>query len=178
MDSYNDFETFETPTTILKLNKKEADVLRPYFEEQMKLQHRATYEKKYQYKLTDRCRLRFIRTTKISPSAPGSARLGALGVTFNNVVAMDSPSGRTPGEFHWASTLWHEMSHVYILKLTNDRVPRWFTEGLAVHEETATTPDWGDRLTPEIITAIRDKKLLPVARDRPRLRPSRHSRLR
>ena len=50
-----------------------------------------------------------------------------------------------------------------MLTLTNDRVPRWFTEGLAVHEETATTPDWGDRLTPEIIAAIRDKKLLPVA---------------
>ncbi len=42
-------------------------------------------------------------------------------------------------------------------------MPRWFTEGLAVHEETATTPDWGDRITPEIIAAIRDKKLLPVA---------------
>ena len=32
-----------------------------------------------------------------------------------------------------------------------------------MHEETATTPDWGDRITPEIITAIRDKKLLPVS---------------
>jgi len=59
--------------------------------------------------------------------------------------------------------MWHELSHVYVLSLTNDRVPRWFTEGLAVHEETAASPDWGDRLTPEIIAAIRDKKLLPVA---------------
>src|SRR6201999_1341125 len=67
------------------------------------------------------------------------------------------------GEFHWASTLWHEMSHVYVLNITNDRVPRWFTEGLAVHEETAASPDWGDRITPEILAAIRDKKLLPVA---------------
>ena len=48
--------------------------------------------------------------------------------------------------------------------MTNERVPRWFTEGLAVHEETASTsPDWGDRLSPDIIAAIRDKKLLPVA---------------
>ena len=61
--------------------------------------------------------------------------------------------------------MWHEMSHVYVLSLTNERMPRWFTEGLAVHEETAATghPDWGDRLSPEIIAAIRDKKLLPVA---------------
>jgi len=88
---------------------------------------------------------------------------GILGVTFDDVIAMDSPSGRPPGQFHWGETLWHEMSHAYILTLTNYRVPRWFTEGLAVHEESATTPDWGDRVTPEIISAIRDKKLLPVA---------------
>jgi len=89
--------------------------------------------------------------------------LGALGVTFNTVIAMDSPSGRPPGEFHWASTLWHEMSHVYILTLTHERVPRWFTEGLAVHEETAIHSDWGDRLTPDVLAAIRERKLLPIA---------------
>ena len=43
------------------------------------------------------------------------------------------------------------------------RVPRWFTEGLAVHEETQVSPEWGDRISPEILVAIRDKKLLPVA---------------
>jgi tetratricopeptide (TPR) repeat protein len=41
-------------------------------------------------------------------------------------------------------------------------VPRWFTEGLAVHEETAVSPDWGDRLSPDVIMAIKNKKLLPV----------------
>jgi tetratricopeptide (TPR) repeat protein len=55
------------------------------------------------------------------------------------------------------------MSHVYILSATNHRVPRWFTEGLAVHEETQVSPEWGDRVSPEILVAIRDKKLLPVA---------------
>jgi tetratricopeptide (TPR) repeat protein len=107
-----------------------------------------------------------VRTTGV----PG---LGALGVTFGTVVAMDSPSGRTPGEFHWASTLWHEMSHVYVLTATKHRVPRWFTEGLAVYEETATSPDWGDRLDPEAIGAIEKNKLLPVAElDRGFVRPS------
>ena len=84
-------------------------------------------------------------------------------MTFDEVVAMDSPSGRKPGEFHWASTLRHEMSHVFILTATNHRVPRWFTEGLAVHEETEASPEWGDRVTPDILVAMRDKKLLPVA---------------
>jgi cellulose synthase operon protein C len=94
----------------------------------------------------------------------GMPGLGALGVTFGLVIAMDSPSGRPPGEFHWASTLWHEMSHVYILTATNHRVPRWFTEGLAVHEETQASPEWGDRVSPDILAAIREKKLLPVAK--------------
>ena len=94
----------------------------------------------------------------------GMPGLGALGVTFGQVVAMDSPSARKPGDFNWGSTLWHEMSHVYILSATNGRVPRWFTEGLAVHEETQVSPEWGDRVSPEILVAIRDKKLLPVAK--------------
>jgi tetratricopeptide (TPR) repeat protein len=42
-------------------------------------------------------------------------------------------------------------------------VPRWFTEGLAVYEETAASPDWGDRLDPEAIEAIKTKKLLPIS---------------
>jgi tetratricopeptide (TPR) repeat protein len=62
---------------------------------------------------------------------------------------------------------------VYVLSATHHRVPRWFTEGLAVYEETAASPDWGDRLDPEAIKAIRDKKLLPIADlDRGFVRPS------
>jgi tetratricopeptide (TPR) repeat protein len=164
IDSYKKFDTFRTPTTVLRVNKKESDVLRPYFEAEMQ-KIVATYEKKYHYKLPGPVQVEVypdhedfaVRTMGL----PGMG--GVLGVTFNSVVAMDSPSGRPPGSFHWASTLWHEMSHVYVLNMTNDRVPRWFTEGLAVHEETAASPDWGDRISPDIIAAIRDNKLLPVA---------------
>jgi len=41
-------------------------------------------------------------------------------------------------------------------------VPRWFTEGLAVHEEGMRSAEWRNRVTPEVLVAIRDKKLLPV----------------
>jgi TolA-binding protein len=102
----------------------------------------------------------------------GMPGLGALGVTFGEVVAMDSPSGRKPGDFHWAATLRHELSHVFILTATNHRVPRWFTEGLAVHEETEANFEWGDRITPDILVAINERKLLPVAElDRGFVRP-------
>ena len=172
LDSYKNFVTFKDATTILKLQKKEADLLRPYFDAELK-RIIATYDKKYKMKLPGPVQVEVYPDHEdFAVRTMGMPGLGALGVTFGEVIAMDSPSGRPPGEFHWASTLWHEMSHVYILTATNHRVPRWFTEGLAVHEETEVSPEWGDRMTPDIVVAIRDKKLLPVAElDRGFIRP-------
>jgi len=174
LDKYKDFITYKTPTMVLRLDKKEADLLRPYVESEIE-RNMAAYEKKYQMKLASPLQV------EVYPDHPdfevrtaGMPGLGGiLGVTFDTVIAMDSPSGRPPGSFHWASTLRHEMSHAYILEATHSRVPRWFTEGLAVYEETAAAPDWGDRLDPEAIHAIQHKLLLPVAElDRGFIRPS------
>jgi tetratricopeptide (TPR) repeat protein len=172
LDSYKNYVTFKDDTTILKLHKKEAELLRPYFEAVLK-QAIADYEIKYKMKLPRPVQLEVYPDHEdFAVRTMGMPGLGALGVTFGEVVAMDSPSGRPPGEFHWASTLRHEMSHVFILAATNFRVPRWFTEGLAVHEETEASPEWGDRMTPDVVVAIRDKKLLPVADlDRGFIRP-------
>lgn len=163
LDSLGQYQTFQSSTTELMLNKKEAALLRPYIEPEFE-KAVATYERKYKMKLPGKVRLEVypnhddfvVRTLGL----PGQG--GLLGVTFGLVVAMDSPSARPPGDFNWASTMWHELSHVYILTATNHLVPRWFTEGLAVHEEGAANPDWGDRLTPEIVSALKNKKLLAV----------------
>ena len=173
LDTLNDYQTFKTPTTELILNKKEAPLLRPYIEPELQ-RAIATYERKYKMKLPGPVRLEvfpnhedfMVRTLGL----PGQG--GLLGVTFGLVVAMDSPSARPAGEFNWASTMWHELSHVYVITATHHLVPRWFTEGLSVHEETAASPDWGDRMTPEIVRALQKKLLLPVSQlDRGFLRP-------
>ena len=172
LDSYKNFVTFKQDNTILKLQKKEADLLRPYFEAELK-RIIATYDRKYKMTLPGPVQVEVYPDHEdFAVRTMGMPGLGALGVTFGEVIAIDSPSGRPPGEFLWASTLWHEMSHVYILTATNHRVPRWFTEGLAVHEETQASPEWGDRITPDVVVAIREKKLLPVADlDRGFIRP-------
>jgi len=163
LDSYKNFVLSKDETTVLKLHKKEADLLRPYFLPELK-RSIAVYEQKYQMKLSGPVQVEVYPDHEdFAVRTLGMPGLGALGVTFGNVVAMDSPSGRKPGDFHWASTLRHEMSHVFILAATHHRVPRWFTEGLAVHEETQASPEWGDPLTPDIVAALREKKLLPVA---------------
>ena len=163
LDSYKNFQTFRDDTTILKLNKTEADLLQPYMQAEL---HAiiATYEKKYRMKLPAPVQVEvYPNHEDFAVRTMGMPGLGALGVTFGEVVAMDSPSARKPGDFNWGATLWHEMSHVYILTATNHRVPRWFTEGLAVHEEGERSSEWGDRVTPEVLIAIREKKLLPLA---------------
>ncbi len=173
LDRLPEYQTFQTATTELMLSRKEAALLRPYIEPELQ-KAVATYERKYKLKLPGKVRLEVypnhddfvVRTLGL----PGQG--GLLGVTFGTVVAMDSPSARPPGEFNWASTMWHELSHVYILTATNHLVPRWFTEGLAVHEEGAANPEWGDRMTPEIVSALKNKKLLPVSNlDRGFVRP-------
>jgi Flp pilus assembly protein TadD len=173
LDKLKNYQTFKTDNTILRLDPKEAELIRPYVESELK-KIIATYEKKYQMKLKGPVQLEVYPDHEdFAVRTMGMPGLGALGVTFNSVVAMDSPSGRPPGSFHWASTLWHEMSHVFVIQATNSRVPRWFTEGLAVYEETAASPDWGDRLDPEAIMAIQNKKLLPIAGlDRGFIRPT------
>jgi cellulose synthase operon protein C len=164
LDSYKNFDTFRDSATTLRLNKSEAALLLPYMQAEL---HAilATYEKKYRMNLPGPVQVEvYPNHEDFAVRTTGMPGLGALGVTFGEVVAMDSPSARKPGDFNWGATLWHEMSHVFILTLTNHRVPRWFTEGLAVHEERERSPEWANRAGPEVLLAIRDKKLLPVTK--------------
>ena len=41
----------------------------------------------------------------------------------------------TIGTFNWAQVLRHEFTHTVTLAATDNRIPHWFTEGLAVWEE-------------------------------------------
>jgi len=163
LDSYKNFETIRDGATILKLHKTEAALLRPYMQPEL---HAilAAYQAKYEMKLDGLVQVEVYPDHEdFAVRTLGMPGLGALGVTFGEVIAMDSPSARKPGDFNWGATLWHEMSHVFILTATNHRVPRWFTEGLAVHEEGEHSPEWSDRITPDVLLAIRDKKLLPIS---------------
>ena len=105
LDTYKNYQTIETPKTILRLDKKEAALLKLYVQPEFE-RALATYEKKYKFKIDHPVQLEVypnhddfaVRTLGL----PGLG--GILGVTFGTVVAMDSPSSRKPGSFHWDST--------------------------------------------------------------------------
>jgi hypothetical protein len=69
--------------------------------------------------------------------------VGALGACFGRVISMESPKAKDPGTFSWQATLWHEMAHVITLQMSQQRVPRWLTEGISVYEEARARPAWG-----------------------------------
>ncbi len=104
----------------------------------------------------------FPRHADFSVRTIGLVGLGALGVSFGPVVAVDSPSARPAGDFHWGAVLWHELAHSFHMALSASRVPRWFTEGLASFEERRARPGWGDRVTTEFLVAYKEGRLAPV----------------
>ncbi len=180
LDTYDRFETFagrvppgrEEPRALIRLDREESELLLPYV---MDLTERAidAFTRKYGFDLESPVRVELypnhddfaVRTMAM----PG---IGLLGVTFGYVVAMDSPSGREPGGFHWGTTLWHELAHVFTLESTDHLVPRWYSEGISMYEEWMADPRWGESPTPEFISALGKGDLLPVAGlDRGFIRP-------
>ncbi|MDZ4673557.1 MAG: tetratricopeptide repeat protein [Gemmatimonadota bacterium] len=93
----------------------------------------------------------------------GLAGLGALGVSFGTVLAMDAPSARNPGDFNWGSTAWHELAHTFTLGLSDHRVPRWYSEGLSVLEERRARAGWGADVSVEFLAAFKAGRIRKVS---------------
>jgi tetratricopeptide (TPR) repeat protein len=67
----------------------------------------------------------------------GSPWIGTVGASTGRVIAMVAPRKgvATLGPFNWAQVLRHEFTHTVTLAATDNRIPHWMTEGLAVYEE-------------------------------------------
>ncbi|HEX6997393.1 MAG TPA: tetratricopeptide repeat protein [Gammaproteobacteria bacterium] len=161
------------PPVLMRLHKDEAPVLEEYV---FDLVSRSidTFSERYGFEVQQPVVVElYPEHDDFAVRTSGLPGIGLLGVTFGYLVAMDSPSGRNASEFHWGTTLWHEMAHVFTLEATNHLVPRWFSEGVSVHEEWATGPLPGRHLALPFFEALKQDALLPVAElDRGFIRPS------
>ena len=88
--------------------------------------------------------------------------IGALGACFGRVVTMDSPKARPPGDFSWAATLWHEIAHVITLQLSDQRIPRWLSEGISEYEETRARPEWFRNMTVPFVRAMESGEVIKL----------------
>ncbi|TWT58524.1 Tetratricopeptide repeat protein [Thalassoglobus neptunius] len=71
---------------------------------------------------------------------------GFLGVCFGDVITANSPASQSQNPVNLESVLWHEFAHVITLNKTNNRMPRWLSEGLSVYEERMKDPSWGEQM--------------------------------
>jgi tetratricopeptide (TPR) repeat protein len=163
LDTFSGYQTVQTPHFVLFLREDESDLMAPYVGA---IAEEAYAALKTQYRTEPPTPIRlelFPRHADFSVRTLGLTGLGALGVAFGSVLVMDSPSAFERGKFNWGSTLWHELAHAFHLGMTANRVPRWFSEGLAVHEQRSGRPGWGHPVTLSFLAAYRGGKLAPAS---------------
>ncbi|HUG52675.1 MAG TPA: tetratricopeptide repeat protein [Vicinamibacteria bacterium] len=163
LDTFPRYRETRTPHFLLVVHGKESELLTPYAAALAEEAYE-TLSARYGYRPEAPVRIEvYPDHADFSVRTIGLAGLAGLGACFGPVLAIDSPSAREVGRFNWGSTLWHELAHTFTLGLTGQKVPRWLTEGLSVHEEHRARPGWGDDTTVEFLQALKAGELLPLA---------------
>jgi tetratricopeptide (TPR) repeat protein len=148
---------------ILRLHNDETGVLTPYVLDLIN-ESIETFGGRYGFTLEEPVIAELYPVAAdFSVRTAGLPGIGLLGVTFGYLVAMNSPSQAGSGQFHWGTTLWHEIAHVFTLEATDHLVPRWFSEGVSVYEEWATGPLPGRHIPVHVLQAMSEDRFLPIA---------------
>ena len=87
---------------------------------------------------------------------------GFLGVCFGAVVTANSPATQIAHPASWEAVLWHEFTHVITLTMTRNKMPRWLSEGISVHEELEANPSWGQRMTVRYREMVLGDEFVPI----------------
>ena len=165
LDTYKNYAIVPSEHFRFMIEKDEAPILSIYLKD-LAEQAYATFSKRYGYVPPPPVRIEVYRShADFSVRTVGLAGLGALGVSFGTTLAFDSPAAKDAGPFNWGSTVWHELAHTFTLGLTDNRVPRWLSEGLSVYEEHhGMKPGWGFNVSPAFLAAFKAGRLVPVSR--------------
>jgi tetratricopeptide (TPR) repeat protein len=155
LDTLDGFETIREGDMVIRLHPDEAGVMREYVPA-LAREAMAALSKRWNFTPTGPILIEmFPRHDDFAVRNVGlPGMIGALGACFGKVVTLDSPKARPPGEFNWGATLWHELAHVITIQLSNQRVPRWLTEGISVWEETRARAEWGREMEVTFAGAI------------------------
>lgn len=161
------FDTLDTYVTLssehfeVRMSEKDSKVLWPYMEPLIE-ESWDTLVAKYGFEPEGPVLIEvFERTDDFAVRSVGLPDIGPLvGICFGKVVTLISPSTLNA---NWQEIVWHELAHVFTLQMTNNRMPRWLSEGISVWEEREARPEWGRRHGIELVRAAEQDKLVPVA---------------
>lgn len=164
LDTHSQYVASGTERFQFMLERTEAPLLAPYFAE-LSEEAYAKLAERYGHRPAAPITMDvYRRHADFSVRTVGLTGMGALGVSFGRVLAMDSPAARERGSFNWGSTLWHEIAHTFTLGVTDHRIPRWLSEGLSVLEERRARTGWGAQGGLDFVMALKQGRLLPVSR--------------
>src|SRR5690606_27232461 len=161
------FDTLDTYVTLtsehfeVRMSETDSKVLWPYMEPLIE-ESWDTLVAKYGFEPEGPVLIEvFERTDDFAVRSVGLPDIGPLvGICFGKVVTLISPSTLNA---NWQEIVWHELAHVFTLQMTNNRMPRWLSEGISVWEEREARPEWGRRHGIELVRAAEQDKLVPVA---------------
>lgn len=99
---------------------------------------------------------------EFSARITGSPWIGTVGASTGRVIAICAPrrgEGPMMSPYNWAQVLRHEYTHTVTLSATENRIPHWLTEGLAVSEEHVPLRwEW----VPMLYNAVKQKRLFTM----------------
>ena len=161
------FDTLETYATVesehfkVHMSEKDADILWPYLEPLLE-EAWVTLTAKYDFEPEGPILIEvFENSEDFAVRSVGLPDIGPLvGICFGKVITLISPDTLSA---NWQEIVWHEFMHVITLQMTNNRMPRWLSEGISVWEEREGRPYWGRDQGLDLVRAAEQDQLIPVA---------------
>jgi len=163
-ETLKQFATLTNEHFIVRMSKNEATI---YGDEVLKLLGEAREKLCAKYNVT----LRKPTTIEIYPNQKDFGvrtfgmphNPGFLGVCFGPVVTANSPASQTGHEANWQAVLWHEFCHVITLQMTENKMPRWLSEGISVYEEKLEDKTWGQVMNAKYRDMVLGKDLVAIS---------------
>lgn len=134
----------------LRMPKSDAELLLRYVPDLLDRAHDAMQER-YGYRPVAPLSIEIYATREqFAVRTSGLPQTPIQGVCFGRKLATVSPTGSSG---NLGMTLWHELGHVFHIGLSESRVPRWLTEGLAEWETEHLGRGWSRELDLELYQA-------------------------
>ncbi len=142
LDDVAAFREMESAHFRLRIHQAEADILGLAMLREAEAAYQAMAPR-YPYRPREKVVIEaYNNADDFAVRVAGVPHIGLLGVSFGDVVAVNTPEAQRDSPYNWARTLWHEIAHTMAIGTSGFRVPRWLTEGLSVYEEQRARPEW------------------------------------
>jgi tetratricopeptide (TPR) repeat protein len=139
LEVISSFRKYESPHFLIYLNEKQDEILVDYLRDSLERTYQVMAQR-YGFQPQEKIRVEVFPDTKAfylcsTLSARDIEVAGAVGLAQFNKLLILSPRSLVYG-YRWLDSISHEYLHYLIMKVTANKAPIWFHEGLAKYEET------------------------------------------